>query len=680
MAPLDAFASRRRDRPLARLRELMSGLVAAICAVGVLLTVLATWSAIHADHNTEQRLLATQTRQAGTVLTGAADSFQQTLSTALEVETAVSPAQGAAAFHRQFAPNVGPGLVFVSASIWRRHDGRLTRVAKLGSASYLDPRGKRIRTVLRRALRSKTTLVDRVIKGGMTRISFALADRRNGLVIYGERQIPRNHRSAYDKNSAFNDLDYAIYLGATVTPSTLIATDEPPSALPLSGMTAQTTLPFGDQQLIMVGHPHRHLGGTLSQRLPLIFLIGGLLITAGAAYVADKLVRARRRADQDTATIRRLYDRVDAHFGAQRELFERLQRALLPQVNPNIPGVELASQYVAGASGIDIGGDWYSAIGFGEEHFAFVVGDVSGHGIDAVAEMARARFTLRAYLLDGNSPQAVLEKASRQFDISHDGHIVTALVGVGNWRTGEITIANAGHPLPLLSDDEGTRFVPMPVGAPLGVGADSYESAAFRMAPGSTLIAFTDGLVERRREDPDTGLRRLVDVVTPHLEEPLPLMVTRMLAGMRHADATDDVAVLALRRSGVWVRLDGESSSPSRARAFVRDHLADRALPPGVAIDDVVLVASELVTNSVRAGARVIDIDVRVDHRRLELVVEDDAEGWPRRAQADESAGGGRGLSIVEQLSDRWSVDRRPRGKWVTAVWSGDTSSSDSPA
>jgi serine phosphatase RsbU (regulator of sigma subunit) len=71
--------------------------------------------------------------------------------------------------------------------------------------------------------------------------------------------------------------------------------------------------------------------------------------------------------------------------------------------------MEVSSEYVAGAQGIDIGGDWYSAIPVGDETFAFVVGDVSGNGVDAVAEMARARFTLRAYLFDGNGPATALE-------------------------------------------------------------------------------------------------------------------------------------------------------------------------------------------------------------------------------------------------------------------------------
>ncbi len=96
----------------------------------------------------------------------------------------------------------------------------------------------------------------------------------------------------------------------------------------------------------------------------------------------------------------------------------------------------------------------------GEDDFAFVVGDVSGHGIDAVAEMARARFTVRAYLVDGDSPQAALEKCSHQFDITTDGHMVTVVAGVGNRRTGELTVASAGRPAPLLVHADGSTEFP----------------------------------------------------------------------------------------------------------------------------------------------------------------------------------------------------------------------------
>ena len=215
---------------------------------------------------------------------------------------------------------------------------------------------------------------------------------------------------------------------------------------------------------------------------------------------------------------------------------------------PGIPGIEISSEYVAGAQGVDIGGDWYSAIAVGDDAFAFVVGDVSGNGVDAVAEMARARFTVRAYLVDGDGPATALEKCSRQFDVTTDGHIITVLVGVGNWRTGEVTVANAGHPLPLLASGAEAGFVAMPVGPPLGAGPAAYGSSAFTMSEGATLIAYTDGLIERRTEPIGTGMQRLVETVQPLGSRPLPALVSDILSALRDDDTADDIAILALRR------------------------------------------------------------------------------------------------------------------------------------
>ena len=207
---------------------------------------------------------------------------------------------------------------------------------------------------------------------------------------------------------------------------------------------------------------------------------------------------------------------------------------------------------MAGAQGIDIGGDWYSGVEAGEEEFAFVVGDVSGHGIDAVAEMARARFTLRAYLMNGDSPALALEKCAHQFDIAVDGHMVTVLAGTGNWRTGEITLASAGPPAPLtVSADGTTAFLPVRTGPPLGAGVATFEATTATLDPGTTLLCFTDGLVERRTEDIDAGLARLAEAAATHqpASGPLEPFLAELLVDMRDPDRSDDIAVLALRRT-----------------------------------------------------------------------------------------------------------------------------------
>ncbi len=523
--------------------------VAVVVAFGIILTLLSTWGVARVDTKTEERLLEGQTRQAASVLSTAILIIEQPLKSMLDVQALTGRDDEAELFERGFEPNVGPeNRTFVSASLWRRDGNRLDRIASLGSAAGMDGTGPVGQAFLTRSLSATTTVVDRIMVGERQRIAYARGDQASGYVLYAERALPANRRAPVDSDSSFADLDYAIYIGERTTAANLSTTSVRPSDLPLSGKTSRTEVPFGDTVLTLVTSPKSHLGSPLSQRLPIILALGGLLLTFLSALIVRRLVRARSEAENNTATITTLYERVDNLYEEQRALFVRLQRALLPQVNPDIPQIEIASRYVAGAQGVDIGGDWYSVIAVDKDRFAFVVGDVSGHGIDAVAVMAHARFTLRAYLVDGDSPDVALEKCSRQFDITVDDHMITAMVGVGNWRTGEFVLANAGHPPPLVIENGTVDYVQTLVGPPLGIGPSAYKSVTVTLSPTNTLIFYTDGLIERRAEDIDAGMRRLADVVEPVSDRPLEDLVDHTLNSLRDDDAADDIAVLALRR------------------------------------------------------------------------------------------------------------------------------------
>jgi len=519
-----------------------------ICLVCLAITALATWAAHSADESSEHRLLEGQTKQAGAVLSTAILLIQEPLDNALSGQKAAGAEPDPTAFRRLMTGSVAPGRLFVSASLWKRSGGALRQVAQIG-APGLDPQSARAKAYLSRAFTKKTFTVRSVTVGEQSRIGYALADPGTGYVVYAERAIPANRRAPVDSDSAFADLHYAIYLGTELTDANLSTTDVQPSRLPLTGSTAQVKVPFGDTVLVLVTKPRKHLGAPLTERLPLILLLSGLLLTVVAARTVQQLSRGRQAAEHDAATITELYERVEAMYGQQRELSVRLQRALLPQVNPDLPNLEIASEYVAGARGVDIGGDWYSIIGLGRDTFGFVVGDVSGNGVDAVAVMAHARFTLRTYLLDGHGPAAALEKSSRQFDIAVDGHMTTAIVGRGNWRTGEITLANAGHPAPLLLTTDDASFVATPIGPPLGVSTTPYEATTITLPPGSTLFCFTDGLVERRGEGIDVGMARLASTALEMADGTVDDLVAHALQRLRHDDDPDDVAILAMR----WV-------------------------------------------------------------------------------------------------------------------------------
>jgi serine phosphatase RsbU (regulator of sigma subunit) len=525
--------------------------VAAIIAlVGLALSVAAAWAAARIDHNTEQSLLEGQTRKAAAVLTAAIMVIQQPLEGALDVQRAVPPTARARAFEQYMAARVGPKLVLQHASLWVRREGRLERIASVGRPPAMAPASSETRSHLRRAFTSKTTTVRFVTVAGRIHVVYVRADPTDNVVVYAERMIPEDRRAPVDNDSAFQELHYALYLGHTVTAKALATTDVDPASLPLDGVTAREQVPFGDNVLTLVATPRDHLGSDLSRELPWYLLVGGLLLTAAATRTGQRLALGRQNAEEDAATIATLFARAEGLYDQQRALFVSLQRALLPHVNPDVPNLELASRYVAGARGLDIGGDWYSILALADGRFGFVVGDVSGRGVDAVAVMAQARFAIRAYLVDGDDPATVLEKCAPQFDIARDGHMATTLVGVGDSRTGVLTLASAGHPPPLLLTETGATFVDVTPGRPLGAGTGRYRTTALTMPVGSTLVCFTDGLVERRGENIDEGLDRLARVVADASETSVEQLVSHTVDTLRHDDADDDIAILAIRWTG----------------------------------------------------------------------------------------------------------------------------------
>jgi serine phosphatase RsbU (regulator of sigma subunit) len=289
--------------------------------------------------------------------------------------------------------------------------------------------------------------------------------------------------------------------------------------------------------------------------LPSIFVAAGVVLSLAAGVVAWQLVRSRRAAERDAGIITELYDRLDDRYVEQRSIAETLQRALLPLTNPAIANLDIATRYVAGADGVDVGGDWYSAIALEDDrHFAFVVGDVSGRGVEAATIMARLRFTLRAYLLEGHPPDTALEMCAKHIQIGVDRHFATVLVGRGDLLTRTVVLANAGHLKPLVIDDGQAHYVETPVGRPLGLGPCTYATTTITMNPGATLVAFTDGLVERRGEDLLVSMEHLAE--TALAAEPLAAsgegidvesLLTQLVTTMTPEGPTDDIAILALR-------------------------------------------------------------------------------------------------------------------------------------
>ena len=545
------------DGPAAGDRMTPGWAAAIVVVVGVVVTASVAWTAVVLERNNEHRLLQVQTHQAAAVLASTILSIEAPLKTSLQVASATGGDTGQVS--RELAASTGPGHLFTSASLWHRDGATLGPVVSVGTSPSLDPSSAAAQALVRSAFDRGSFVVTGIPAQQPQWVGYAVADPTSGYAVYAERAIPADRRVPVESASAFADLEFATYLGRTTDPSDLATTDVSPGQLPLTGDTARDTIPFGDTAITLVTSPMGPLGGTLGSELPWVLVVGGLLLTAATAAVAALLVRRRREAERDARTIAGLYDRLDTLFGEQRSIAETLQRALLPQYTPEVPGLEVAARYVAGAAGVDIGGDWYSLIPVDDHTFAFVVGDVMGRGVGAATIMARLRFTLRAYLLEGHPPEVALTMCSRHLDIVADEYFSTVLAGVGDTRTRQITLANAGHLNPLQVTGSGCAYIATALGPPLGIRQTTYAPATVTMPPGSTLLAFTDGLVERRGENIEDGMARLAaaaDRPAPSLDG----LLSGLLAELAQDGAEDDIAVLAFR----WTGGDAGVSPPGR--------------------------------------------------------------------------------------------------------------------
>jgi serine phosphatase RsbU (regulator of sigma subunit) len=521
-----------------------------VAVIGLVLTLTVSWTAWTLDRHTEHRLLQIQTRQAAAVLSSTILTLRNPLETALRVEMVTGGSTDE--FERFAATYVTPHGPFVAAVLWTSDGATWRPVATAGVRPLLTPDGPTAHALVRRSLSTPTFAVAPVPADRPRRVGYAVADPATDIAIYAERAVPADRVVPVESTSAFADLDFATYLGPTTDPTALTTTDLPLSQLPLTGDVARVAIPFGDSSVTLVTAPRGPLGGTSWGALPWVFLVGGLLVTAAAAAVTFQIVRRRRSAEEDARTIAGLYRQLDERFGEQRSVVGALQQALLPQRNPTVPHLEIGSTYLSGTHGLEIGGDWFSLIEIDDRHFGFVVGDVSGKGVGAAAIMARLRFTIRAYLIEGHPPDVVLAMCSRQLRVDRDGHLATAVIGVGDTESGVLTLANAGHLRPMLVTGASSEFVATDVGLPLGVTPCTYRPTTLRLTSGDAVVAFTDGLVERRGELLDVGLDRVLRASTGPTAT-VGELLGRLTATLGSEGPSDDVTALAFR----WTRPDG---------------------------------------------------------------------------------------------------------------------------
>ncbi|WP_424212018.1 SpoIIE family protein phosphatase [Streptomyces sp. BI20] len=363
-------------------------------------------------------------------------------------------------------------------------------------------------------------------------------------------------------------------------------------------------------------------------------------------------------------------------YGREAYIADELQRTMLPDSLPQPTGVRLASRYLPAAETARVGGDWYDAIPLPGSRVALVVGDVMGHSMTSAAIMGQLRTTAQTLAQLDLPPAEVLHHLDEQAQRLGSDRMATCLYAVYDPVSHRITIANAGHPPPVLLHLGGrAEVLRVPAGAPIGVGGVDFEAVELDAPAGATLLLYTDGLVESRLRDVWTGIEHLRERLArtaqlTGLDHPPPLeaLCDEVLDMLGPGDRDDDIALLAARFDGIapsdvayWF-LDPEETAPGRARRFARRALARWGLEE--LGDSLELLVSEVVTNAVRYAERPVTLRLlRTDVLRCE--VGDDSPQLPRQRRARDTDEGGRGLFLVNRMARRWGATRLSSGKVV---------------
>jgi serine phosphatase RsbU (regulator of sigma subunit)/anti-sigma regulatory factor (Ser/Thr protein kinase) len=359
------------------------------------------------------------------------------------------------------------------------------------------------------------------------------------------------------------------------------------------------------------------------------------------------------------------------HFETEQTIAVTLQRSVLPASLPRIEGAQLAARYLPGTAELDVGGDWFDAILLADGRLGLVVGDVVGKGVEAAAAMAQLRNGLRAFSLDRLKPASVIARLNRLAGESQETTFATLVYAVIDPKRRICRIASAGHPPPIVAFADGrVELIEGGRGLPLGVAPDTrYRQTTVELPVGSVLLLYSDGLVERRGQSIDEGLRRVSEAVTDgpsHPEQLVEHIVERLVATERG----DDIALLAFRLLAVAPEpLDLRVPTDVGALGLVRDSLriwleGTPATPEDA--HDLVLAAWEACANAVEhahepAGEHVT---VRADltNSLVRIVVKDSGSWKPPANRSDR----GLGLRLMHSLMSSVDIARDEAGTRVT--------------
>jgi serine phosphatase RsbU (regulator of sigma subunit) len=269
-----------------------------------------------------------------------------------------------------------------------------------------------------------------------------------------------------------------------------------------------------------------------------------LYLDPGRTLDDDDLAAAREVAAQAGRAVDRVHRQSE-----QAKLAEGLQRSLLTDL-PTIAGAQVVARYVPAAEAARVGGDWYDAFLHTDGDPVVVIGDVTGHDTAAAAEMGQLRGLLRGIAhYSGAGPAEVLRGLDAAMAAMHTGTLATAAIARLEDGGTRLRWASAGHPPPLVADPDGTVTVLADGLGDLLLGVDPTtvrRESTVPLRPGAVVLLYTDGLVERRDCDVDTGVGRLRRHLAALADRPLEQLADELLARMLPATPGDDVALVAI--------------------------------------------------------------------------------------------------------------------------------------
>ncbi|MCY7301468.1 MAG: SpoIIE family protein phosphatase [Thermoleophilia bacterium] len=359
-------------------------------------------------------------------------------------------------------------------------------------------------------------------------------------------------------------------------------------------------------------------------------------------------------------------------YETERSIAETLQRSVLPERLPSLHGVKLAARYLPGTVGMDVGGDWYDVIHLSDGRMGLVIGDVVGKGVRAAAMMGQLRNALRAFAFEYTDPYEVVSRLGKFVDEMVEVPFATLVYLVVDPRRRGARYVVAGHPPPLVRASDGTttfldggRTLPIGVDASLGFAAGDVQFDA-----GSTVVLYTDGLVERRGLPLDEGLQLLAASAAVSNDDPEEFVDALIASLAGDHERPDDVAVLAVR----FATLVGEafdSVLPATTDGLIEMRRAFRAWLAVSCVEqsaaaDTDLAAWEACVNAIEhaqdPGEHTFALRAMLDDGGwLHIEVEDSGQWKEGVASVDR----GLGLTLIRSLMDTVEVRTSDTGTTI---------------